>query len=111
MNSDNPGAGMKERTLAEAGEDHAKDVKRQKKLNCGLIDMDVTNNSCSQPKFLNFGSAATSELMSKAGEISRENAFIVSDACEARRSICAFCQSSSVTDVSSCFWLLLNLSY
>ncbi|KAL6953261.1 hypothetical protein U1Q18_043685 [Sarracenia purpurea var. burkii] len=95
-NPDNVKGGTKDGTPPRAGESHARDIKRQKKSNDGLFDMGVKSNSCTQPNVFHCESVATSKLESKFGEVSGAKA----PSGDANKSICAFCRSSGLTDVS-----------
>ncbi|KAI8004661.1 putative sugar phosphate/phosphate translocator [Camellia lanceoleosa] len=81
-NSDDKVGG--DRTSPSAGEDHTRDVKRQKKLKYGLFDMVVKINGCTQPN------AAVSKLESKFGNLSSAKAPTISDLCNANRNNWAY---------------------
>lgn len=82
-----------------AGVDRAKKVKRQRKHSNGLLKMGVPYTGCTQPNIAHTGSLEISKL--ECGELSGVKDPTISDSNDASGSICAFCQSSGVKDVSS----------
>lgn len=82
-----------------AGVDRARNVKRQRKHSNGLLNMGVPITGCTQPNIVPSESLAISKL--EYGELSSAKDCTLSDSSDASGSICAFCQSSGVMDVSA----------
>ena len=97
---------MKESTSPGAEVDHARDAKRQKKSMCNTGE---PSNGCTQANVFHSKSIATSKLEPRVGELSGKKAPTTPDSCDASDSICAFCQSFALTDVSTRFWMCLAL--
>lgn len=76
----------------------ATDSKRRKKANYGFSHTVMKSNGCTQPNDLHSKIVATSEVESQFEKLSGEKAPTISDTRDTNRSICAFCQSSALTD-------------
>lgn len=100
---DTTGGSMNQGTLQE-GSPYARDAKRQKMLDYGSSEAVVMEKGLNQEKvhYSENGAISNSNLAVKPGEhpcITRPTP--VSNSSALSRSVCAFCHSSKMTDVSS----------
>ncbi|KAA8550722.1 hypothetical protein F0562_002406 [Nyssa sinensis] len=99
--TDRAGCEMNDKSSLGPEDDHARDIKRQKKLNYGLPEMGVKSDCHTQLIGLHAENAATYDftLKHKLEEpLSGAQKAIITVSSDANKSICAFCQSSRITD-------------
>uniref|UniRef100_A0A5B7AMK6 Putative BRCA1-associated RING domain protein 1 n=1 Tax=Davidia involucrata TaxID=16924 RepID=A0A5B7AMK6_DAVIN len=110
-NPDSSGCEMNDKPSLGPKDDHARDIKRQKKLNYGLLDMGVKSDCHAQSIGLHSENAATCDftLEHKFGEpLSGAQKAVTTDSSDANKSVCAFCQSSMITDRTGAMMHYIN---